>query len=110
MDTIEKLKKNGIYLDVSEVKQLCEKYKIIELAIFGSSIRDDFSKDSDVDFLVSFHKNAQLTLFDVMDAEEEFGQLLKREVQLVAKDGIKNSRRRERILSSSEVIYVASGI
>jgi len=108
MSTLEKLKKNGIYLDESEVKQLCEKYKIIELAIFGSSIRDDFSKDSDVDFLVSFHKNAQLTLFDVMDAEEEFGQLLKREVQLVAKDGIKNSRRRERILSSCEVIYVAS--
>ena len=71
------------------------------------SIRDDFSKDSDVDFMVSFHINAKLTLFDVMDAEEEFGKLLKREVQLVAKDGIKNSRRRERILSSSEVIYVA---
>jgi len=108
MTAIEKLKKNGVYLDLEEVKRICQKYKIIELAIFGSSLREDFSKDSDIDFLVSFHKKAQLSLFDVMDVEDEFANLLKREVQIVEKEGLKNTHRREKILSTSEIIYVAS--
>ena len=108
MDTYEKLKKNGVYLNPEDVERFCKKYKVSELAVFGSSIRDDFHKDSDVDFLISFVNNFGISLFDVVDMEDELAQMLKREVQIVAKDGLKNPIRRKIILSSSEVIYVAT--
>jgi predicted nucleotidyltransferase len=107
METIEKLQKNGVFLDYDDVVRLCEKYGINELSIFGSSIRDDFSQNSDVDILVSFDKTSEITLFDIMDIEKEFSQLLKREVDIVEKEALKNPIRKNKILSTREIIYVA---
>jgi len=66
---IEKLRKNGIFLNHKDIIPLCEKSGINELSIFGSSIRDDFTPNSDVDILVSFGNNSEITLFDIMDYE-----------------------------------------
>jgi predicted nucleotidyltransferase len=71
METMEKLQKNGIFLNYNDVVHICEKYRISELSIFGSSLRDNFTQNSDVDILVSFNKNSEITLFDIMDMEEE---------------------------------------
>jgi len=107
MGTIEKLQKNGIYFNYNEVVGLCKKYCIIELSIFGSSIRDDFSPNSDVDLLVSFKEQSIITLFDIMDLEKEFSQLFNRTVDIVEKQSLKNPVRKNRILSTQEIIYAA---
>jgi predicted nucleotidyltransferase len=107
METIEKLQKNGILFDFNDVIRLCKKYYIIELSIFGSSIRDDFTQNSDVDILVSFEQNSKITLFDIMELEKEFSQLLKREVDIVEKESLKNPIRRNKILTTREIIYAA---
>jgi predicted nucleotidyltransferase len=77
------------------------------LSIFGSSLRDDFNKDSDIDILVSFNKDSNITLFDVIELEKEFTELLKREVDIVEKESLKNPIRKNKILSSREIIYAA---
>ena len=105
METIEKLQKNGIFLEYNDVLKLCEKYFIIELSIFGSSIREDFSQNSDVDILVSFDQNSKTTLFDIIELENEFTKLLGREVDIVEKESLKNPIRKNKILSSREIIY-----
>jgi predicted nucleotidyltransferase len=107
METIEKLQKNGIFLDYKDIVLLCKKYGINELSIFGSSIRDDFTQNSDVDILVSFGKTSEITLFDIMDLEKEFSQLLKKDVDIVEKESLKNPIRKNRILSTREIIYAA---
>ena len=107
METLEKLRKNGIYLDYDAVVHLCRKYYINELSIFGSSIRDDFTNNSDIDILVSFNKSAGITLFDIMNAEKEFSELLHKAVDIVEKEALKNPIRKNTILSSREVIYAA---
>ena len=107
METIEKLQKNGIFFNYDDIVLLCEKYSINELSIFGSSIRGDFTKNSDVDILVSFGKDSKITLFDIMDLEKEFSQLLKREVDIVEKESLKNPIRKNKILSTREIIYAA---
>jgi predicted nucleotidyltransferase len=107
MKTVEKMQKNGIFLDYKDVVILCERYGINELSIFGSSIRDDFTPNSDVDILVSFDKTSEITLFDIMDLEKEFSQLLKRDVDIVEKESLKNPIRKKRILSTREIIYAA---
>ena len=107
METIEKLQKNGIFLNFDDVTILCKKYHIIELSIFGSSLRNDFNENSDVDFLVSFESNSKITLFDIMDLETEFSKLLNKEVDIVEKESLKNPIRKNRILSTREIIYAA---
>jgi predicted nucleotidyltransferase len=107
METIEKMQKNGIFLDYNDIVLLCEKYSINELSIFGSSIRDDFTQSSDVDILVSFVNNSEITLFDIMDLERELSQVFKRDVDVVEKESLKNPIRKNRILSTREIIYAA---
>ena len=107
MNTIEKLQKNGIFLNFDDVTILCKKYHIIELSIFGSSLRNDFNKNSDIDFLVSFENNSNITLFDIMELENEFSKLLNKEVDIVEKESLKNPIRKNGILSTREIIYAA---
>ena len=107
MEAIEKLQKNGIILNYNDIVPICEKYHIMELSIFGSSIRDDCNQKSDVDILVSFDHNSEINLFDIMDLEKEFSLLLNREVDIVEKEALKNPIRKDRILSTREIIYAA---
>jgi predicted nucleotidyltransferase len=107
MNTIEKLQKNGIFLNYDDIVILCEKYHINELSIFGSSLRDDFNKNSDIDILVSFNEGSNITLFDIIELEKDFSELLNREVDIVEKESLKNPIRKDRILSTREIIYAA---
>jgi predicted nucleotidyltransferase len=107
METIAKLLKNGVVLNYSDVVSLCEKYHIKELSIFGSSLRNDFTESSDIDILVSFHSNSKITLFDMMEMENDFSRLLNRDVDIVEKESLKNPIRKKTILSTREIIYAA---
>ena len=107
METIERLRKNGIVLKYDDIIPLCKKYHITELSVFGSSIKDTFTPDSDVDILVSFSNNSGISLFDIMDLENEFSKLLKRQVDIVEKESLKNPIRKNRILTTREIIYAA---
>jgi predicted nucleotidyltransferase len=107
METIEKLQKNGIFLNYNDVVALCRKYFITELSIFGSSIRDDFTQNSEIDILVSFDNNSKISLFDIMELEKDFTQLINRNVDIVEKESLKNPIRKNKILSTREIIYAA---
>jgi predicted nucleotidyltransferase len=107
METMEKLQKNGIFLNYDEVVSVCNKYRITELSIFGSSIRDDFTQNSDIDILVSFDHCSEVTLFDIMQLENDFSKLVNRKVDIVEKESLKNPIRKNKILSTREIIYAA---
>ena len=88
----------------------CQKNQIMELSLFGSILREDFNKNSDVDVLVSYKPTAKRGLIEKICLTEELKLLLNREVDLVSKKAIENSHnwvRRQNILESAEVIYVA---
>jgi predicted nucleotidyltransferase len=93
-----------------DVADFCRRWKIAELALFGSALRDDFGPDSDVDVLVSFQPDAEHTLFDMVRMQAELKELFGREVDLVSRRGIEGSRnylRRNEIIGSAEVFYEA---
>jgi uncharacterized protein len=85
--------------------EFCRRWKVAELALFGSVLRDDFRPDSDVDVLVSFTPDARWGLFDLVDMQEELKNLFGREVDLVEREGLRNPFRRRSILSSMQVVY-----
>ena len=103
------MSKARIDIPKGKIAEFCRKWKIIELALFGSVLRVDFKPDSDIDMLVSFSPDAQWSLLDVVEMEEELSALLGRKVDLVNRRAIERSRnwiRRNSILSSAEPYYV----
>ena len=105
MNALQKLEKNGIILKYEDVVEICQKYHITELSIFGSSIRDDFNEDSDVDILVTFDETKERIPFGTVELIDLFSELLNRDVDIINKKCIKNPIRRDIILSSCEVVY-----
>ena len=93
-----------------DIPAFCERWQVTRLAVFGSALRGDFGPESDVDLLVSFEDGARHTLFDMVRMEEELKAIFGREVDLVERAGVEQSRnhlRREAILQSTETIYAA---
>lgn len=94
----------------AKIAEFCKRWNVSELAIFGSALRADFRPDSDVDVLVSFAPEAKISLFDMVHMQEELKQIFGRDVDLISKRGVEDSRnylRRKAILESAQVIHVA---
>ncbi|OFX13715.1 MAG: hypothetical protein A2Z18_08590, partial [Armatimonadetes bacterium RBG_16_58_9] len=86
------------------------RWSILELAFFGSVLRDDFGPKSDVDVLVKFAPDARYSLFDLVHIQDELSSILGREVDLVERESVERSEnyiRRRHILSNVERVYVA---
>jgi predicted nucleotidyltransferase len=92
-----------------QLAEFCQRWKVTELALFGSVLRDDFSTNSDIDVLVSFTPNHSWGL-EFIQMREELATLFKRPVDLLTHQSIvssHNALRRQVILDSAEVIYAA---
>jgi hypothetical protein len=99
-----------VAIERSKVGEFCRRWRIAELALFGSVLRDDFRPDSDVDVLVTFESDAHWSLFDHVSMQEELGVILGRRVDLVTRAAVERSSnwiRKKAILSSAESYYVA---
>ena len=89
------------------LESICQKWNIVELAVFGSAIRSDFNENSDVDVLVKFEKTSEISLLDIVEIKSELEHLFKREVDILELQAVKNPFRRKNILSNIEVLYAA---
>lgn len=97
-------------LDAAGVRAFCTRWKVAELAVFGSVTRDDFGPDSDLDVLVSPEPGATWSLMDLGVMREELVQLSGRPVDLLVRRAVEESPnwiRREAILGSAEVVFAA---
>lgn len=90
-----------------KIDSFCRQWKVKELSLFGSALRDDFRPDSDVDVLVSFFADARWSLFDLVNMADELRDVFGRPVDLVEKEALRNPFRRHSILSTRKVIYAA---
>lgn len=62
----------------------CRRWKIAELRVFGSALREDFRPDSDLDLLVRFSPDADWSLTDHVAMEEELSGIVGRKVDRCA--------------------------
>lgn len=94
----------------SELIDLCGRYGVRRLALFGSALRDDFDPGgSDLDLLVEFspmspqeHAEAYFGLLE--DLESLFG----RRVDLVELGAVRNPYLRQEIEEQQETLYAAA--
>jgi len=94
-----------IPIPTERLEEFCRRWKIAELRVFGSALREDFRPDSDLDLLVRFAPEADWSLLDHVTMEEELSGIVGRKVDLVSQRAIERSSnwiRRKAILESAE--------
>ena len=100
----------ALSLPTDAIQQFCRRWKISELALFGSVLRTDFRPDSDVDVLVTFNGDADWGLLAHMQMQQELAALWERPIDLISKRALERSAnwvRREAILNTAQVIVSA---
>jgi len=102
--------KMNIDIPKEKIADFCRKWKIVELSLFGSVLREDFRPDSDVDVLLSFSWDAEWSLLDHVAMEQAASAIFGRKVELVSRKAIERSEnyiRRKAILETAQPYYVA---
>lgn len=100
---------NNINVSADAVETFCRKWRVRELSLFGSVLRDDFRAESDVDVLVSFDEDAPWSLWDLIAMQDELAELFGRPVDLIEREGLRNPYRQRRILETRQVLYGREG-
>jgi uncharacterized protein len=95
-----------VKVDERLLTDLCAKYRVRELALFGSTARGEDRPDSDIDLLVDFLPNAEIGLLDYAGLNLDVSILLGRKVDLVSKNGLKPCIRAS-VLREARSVYAA---
>ena len=75
----EVLQKRGVKEKLAEI---CKKNDIVFMAIFGSFVRGEQHRTSDIDIAIEFGKNEEKSLLDLVHVENELRRVFKRKVDL----------------------------
>ncbi len=98
----------GKLVSPSKIAAFCKRWKVVEFALFGSAVRKDFTPKSDIDALVSFAPGSDWGLFDHIQMRQELREIFGREVDLVTRRALEQSRNdllRSEILNTMKVLY-----
>lgn len=90
------------------IAQFCDRWQVIEFALFGSVLRDDFRLDSDIDVMGQFCPEAHPTFRSLDQMEAELKTIFHRDIDLITRQGVETSHnylRRQAILAAAQVIY-----
>ncbi len=55
----------------NQLEKFCVEHQVAKLSLFGSILRDDFTEESDIDFLVEFEKGYIPTFLAMAQMEEK---------------------------------------
>jgi len=92
--------------NIDKIRDLCSKYKVARLFVFGSVLSGRFRKGSDLDFVVDFQ---DIDLYDYadnyFDLKFSLEKIFKRNVDLLEDKAISNPYLRQSIDSSKQLLY-----
>jgi uncharacterized protein len=95
----------GVGMDA--IREFCEKWGIVEFALFGSVVRDDFGPESDIDVMVRFDPERRPRGLAYFGIGPELEKLLGRKVDVIERGPIRNPFVRQAIRRDLTVIYAA---
>lgn len=92
--------------NIEKIRSLCQLHKVKKLFVFGSAVKNTFTQESDVDLVVDFEG------VDLVDYADNYfnlkfalESLLKRRVDLLEANGIRNPFLKKQIDSEKQLIY-----
>ncbi|MBD2364349.1 nucleotidyltransferase family protein [Anabaena minutissima FACHB-250] len=92
-----------INLSQEEIKQFCQRHSICKLSLFGSVLRDDFTRESDVDVLVEFAPGKTPGLA-IISMQDELSTIINRQIDLRTSADL-SCYFRDQVLAEAMVIY-----
>jgi len=96
----------NVEVDEAKLVDLCQRYQVRELSLFGSAARGEMRPESDIDLLVEFLPTAEIELVDYAGLMLDLSRLLGRKVDLVSKNGLKPLIR-DTVLEEARLVYAA---
>ena len=102
----ETLQLGNILLDSQSLAEMCRRYNVRELSVFGSAVRGEMGPDSDIDILVEFEPGVRIGLIKFESLVDELELLSGRRIDLVTKTGLKPWVRQS-VLRDARVIYAS---
>ena len=96
-----------IELNLEKIYELCRKYKVKTLSVFGSILTDRFNDDSDVDFSATFlpEEDPLIAGNNFINLYTDLQQLMGRKIDLVSEDSIRNKYFKEELEETKQLIY-----
>jgi len=95
----------GLAVDTERLHQVCARYGVSRLDVFGSASRGDTTPESDVDILYELAPHARLG-WDIEKLADELSELVGRRVDLVSRKAL-HERLRDEVLSEARLLYAA---
>lgn len=101
---------NLITANLQTIIELCKKYRVKDLSVFGSILTDRFNDESDVDLLVNFephdHNNLEFDYFkNYWELQGSLEQLFNRKVDLIEDGNHLNPLFRSLVYKKKQLIY-----
>jgi len=98
---------NIIEQNIEIIRDLCTKHKVSRLFVFGSVLKNNLKKNSDIDLIVDF---GEIDVYDYadnyFDLKYSLEDLFKRNVDLLENKAINNPYLRQSIDSTKQLIYI----
>ncbi len=95
----------GLDVDDERLADVCGRYGVARLEVFGSMGRDESQPDSDVDLLYELMPGARLG-WHIEDLADELSAILGRPVDLVSRSAL-HERLRDKVLGEARLLYAA---
>lgn len=92
-------------VNLARLREVCERYGVASLEVFGSVARGEDRIDSDVDLLYVLKPGTRLG-FGLFDLEDELAGVFGRPVDLIARESI-NKYLRDQVLADAQPLYAA---
>ncbi len=96
----------AVQVDESKLAELCRRYHVRELSLFGSAARGEMRPESDIDLLVEFLPGAKVDLVEYSGLMLDLSKLIGRKVDLVSRNGLKPLIRAS-VLQEARLLYAA---
>lgn len=91
---------------IDQIVALCKQHNVDSMYAFGSVLNENFNEDSDVDFLVQFKEIDLASYFkNYLSFKEQLAAILKRKVDLVEAQTLKNPILIKSIENTKALIY-----
>ena len=96
-----------IELNLEKIYELCRKYKVKTLSVFGSILTDRFNDESDVDFSATFYPEEDPLVRgeNFLNLYMDLGDLMGRRIDLVDESNLRNPYFIEELEETKQLIY-----
>lgn len=91
--------------DFARLREVCKRYGVARLEVFGSTSRGDAHLDSDVDLLYTLAPETRLG-WAIEELSDDLSAIFGRPVDLIARRAV-NPLIRERVLEDARLLYAA---